>query len=529
MSSGDVTRDGRGEGPARVGRPAEDGLQGGIGPYRQIARLGEGGMGVVYRGADPAGRDVAIKVLQPEIADDPTALRRLAREVDMMRRVRSPHVADVLDADVTADPPYVVTRFVPGRPLDEVVALRGPLRAGDLHLLALGLAKALVAVHEAGAVHRDLKPSNVMIVDGEPVVIDFGIAQAADSARLTRAGMFTGAPGYVAPEVLDDERATSASDVHAWAATVAFAATGRPAFGQGSLEAVFSSILSGRAELTGVPEPLLGVLRSALARDPRSRPSAAALVETISGLDLGQGPGPPGRHPHGPPYPEGSGPGPRRAPGSPRPSGPAGAPPASAGRLAVAPAWSRLFAYLVVATVVSITIMMPVAGIVLALAGVFVLHAGDAAAGRPGADAGAFRLLTAPLSAPAALLRAAVLTALTVPYAAVFAVLITLGLIALVVVGVHPNVLGACAWGTGASVYVLWAGPGVHAPRRHLVRVFGAVAPEPGRIALVSVLLGTLAFVAVVGAVSLTPSFAPMYGLEYALAKPLDRLVHALD
>jgi serine/threonine protein kinase len=99
-------------------------------------------MGVVYRGVDPAGRDVAIKVLRPEIAGDPTALRRLAREIAMMRRVCSPHVADVLDGDVTADHPYVVTRFVPGRRLDEVVAEGGPLQAAALRRLALGLAKA---------------------------------------------------------------------------------------------------------------------------------------------------------------------------------------------------------------------------------------------------------------------------------------------------------------------------------------------------------------------------------------------------
>ncbi|MGH3390811.1 MAG: protein kinase domain-containing protein, partial [Actinomadura sp.] len=179
---------------------------------------------------------------------------------------------------------YVVTRFVPGRPLDQVVAEHGPLRGTALRSLTLGLAKALVAIHEAGVVHRDLKPSNVMLVDGEPVVIDFGIAQALDSTRLTLTGMVAGTPGYVAPEVFDEERASPASDVHAWGATVVFAATGRPPFGRGTIEAVFYNIMNGRAQLDGVPEPLLPIVRSALNRDPTWRPSSPALTEAVAGL-----------------------------------------------------------------------------------------------------------------------------------------------------------------------------------------------------------------------------------------------------
>jgi hypothetical protein len=555
-----------GGGTAPYRQREQDDLPARIGPYRQITRLGAGGMGVVYRGVDPAGRDVAIKVLKPEIAEDPTALRRLAREMDMTRRVRSPHVADVLDGDVTADHPYVVTRFVPGRPLDQLVAERGPLRGAALRSLAVGLARALVAIHEAGVVHRDLKPSNVMLVDGEPVVIDFGIAQALDSTRLTQTGMVTGTPGYLAPEVFDEERASPASDVHAWAATVAFAATGRPPFGQGSLEVVFFNILNGRAQLEGVEEPLSSLLRSAMARDPAKRPTAAALVEAVAGLVTepvtaadATVPDRPGRvqapvsaAPRDvtrmptvatPARPPGRAEPPRPAPvASPvqeterRRVPPPGAPgptwvateALADGELAVVPAWSRLFAYLVVAIVVSIAIMMPIVGIVLAVAGGFVLRAGDAAAERAGRDAGALRLLLAPLSAPAALLRGAALTALTIPYAAVFAVVVTLILISLVVLSLEPAVAGACAWGVGAAVYVLWAGPGVHGPRRQLRRVFGAVASEPRRIALVGAALGTLAFVAVVGAVSLTPSFAPMYGLQYTLFSSLDHLQSAL-
>ncbi|OLT37391.1 hypothetical protein BJF79_29385 [Actinomadura sp. CNU-125] len=236
-------------------------------------------MGVVYLGADPEGRNVAIKVLRPAVAGDATARRRLAREVDSMRRVHSPHVAEILDADVTAEQPYIVTQYVPGRTLEEVVEDGGPVEGTDLQTLAVGLASALSAIHGAGIVHRDLKPGNVMLMDGgEPVVIDFGIAQAADSTRLTATGMVIGTPGYLAPEIIEGHEAGPQSDVHAWAGTLAYAATGRPPFGSGTFEAIFYKIMSGKPDLDGVPAPILPVLRAAIARDPSERPKAVDLV-----------------------------------------------------------------------------------------------------------------------------------------------------------------------------------------------------------------------------------------------------------
>ncbi|GAA0244956.1 hypothetical protein GCM10009527_047070 [Actinomadura nitritigenes] len=250
-----------------------------IGHYSVLQTLGEGGMGVVYLGADPEGRNVAIKVLRPAVAGDATARRRLAREVDSMRRVHSPHVAEILDADVTADQPYIVTQYVPGRTLEEVVEEGGPIYGPGLQRLAVGLASALSAIHGAGIVHRDLKPGNVMIVDGEPVVIDFGIAQGADATRLTATGMVIGTPGYLAPEIIEGEDAGPPSDVHALAGTVAYAATGRPPFGSGTFESIFYKIMQGTPDLDGVPEALLPLLRSAMARNPAERPTAVNLVQ----------------------------------------------------------------------------------------------------------------------------------------------------------------------------------------------------------------------------------------------------------
>ncbi len=256
-----------------------------LGPYRLLDRIGEGGMGVVYLARDADQRSVAIKILRPAVAGDPNARRRLAREVETMRRVRSPYVAEVLDTDVTGETPYIVTRYVPGRTLEQVVTEEGPLSGSRLARLAGGLAEALAAIHAAGVVHRDLKPGNVMLVGGDPVVIDFGIAQALDSTRLTMTGMFMGTPGYLSPEVIEGQNSTAASDVHAWGATVAFAATARPPFGTGSYETIFYRILNGRPDLSGVPAPIAEMLAAALRRDPAARPAASLLSSRAAALD----------------------------------------------------------------------------------------------------------------------------------------------------------------------------------------------------------------------------------------------------
>src|SRR3569833_826971 len=193
-----------------------------MGRYRLLEKIGEGGMGVVHLATDPQGRRVAIKVLRPGVASDQTALRRLAREVDSMRRMHSPHVAELVDADVTAAPPYVVTQYVPGRTLEQTVRDRGPLKVHELQRLATGLAGALSALHGAGILPRDLKPGNVMFLDnGEPVVIDFGIAQGVDATRLTATGLVIGTPGYLAPEIIEGEDAADPAGHPSWAGALA--------------------------------------------------------------------------------------------------------------------------------------------------------------------------------------------------------------------------------------------------------------------------------------------------------------------
>ncbi|WP_432513295.1 serine/threonine-protein kinase [Kineococcus sp. SYSU DK001] len=258
-----------------------------LGPYRLDREVGQGGMGIVYLGLDDEHRAVAIKVLKPHIAADPQARQRLAREVATLERVRSPRVAEVIAADVDGQWPHLVTRYVPGPPLEHVVQTRGPLRGSRLRDLGHGLAEALEAIHAAGVVHRDLKPSNVLLLDGRPVVIDFGIAHVADDVRLTSTGLVMGTPGYLSPEVVAGGLVSPATDWWGWAATVAFAASGRPPFGTGPMEVVLDRVRRADVDLSEVPADLRGPILAALAVNPAHRPHPQALLRALDGATTG--------------------------------------------------------------------------------------------------------------------------------------------------------------------------------------------------------------------------------------------------
>jgi hypothetical protein len=256
-----------------------------VGDYALLTKIGEGGMGVVHlarRGDD--GERVALKVLRPHIVGDDEARARLAREVSSLSRIRSRWVAEIVDADPWGPVPYVATRYVPGLSLHDHVHEEGPIQGTDLTWFAACLAEGVASVHEVGVLHRDVKPSNVLMEGRTPILIDFGLARVADDPKLTHTGWLLGTPGYLAPEILYGDDATTASDVHSWAATVAYAATGRPPFGRGPSMAIMDRVRRGEHNLSGIPDPLRALLAEALDPEPHHRPTLTEIREVLAPL-----------------------------------------------------------------------------------------------------------------------------------------------------------------------------------------------------------------------------------------------------
>lgn len=249
-----------------------------VGDYTLQARLGEGGMGIVHLARHRDGRRAALKVLRPHIVGDDEARARLAREVDSLSRVRSPWVAEIIDADPWGETPYVVTRYVPGASLHDLVVDEGAIDGDDLWWLAGCLAEGVAAVHAAGVLHRDVKPANVLMEGRTPILIDFGLARVAEDPRLTQTGWLLGTPGYLAPEILYGDTPTPAADVHAWAATVAWAATGRNPYGRGPSTAIMDRTRRGEHDLSGMTGPLADVVDAALDPDPLARPTLPEIL-----------------------------------------------------------------------------------------------------------------------------------------------------------------------------------------------------------------------------------------------------------
>ncbi|MEO3788331.1 protein kinase [Actinocorallia sp. B10E7] len=257
-----------------------------IGAYRLTGRLGQGGQGVVYLGEGSDGRRVAVKLLQAHLDDD--ARRRFVRELAATKRVARFCTAQVLDADLDGDRPFIVSEYVDGPSLATAVAAQGVLADGALERLATGTLTALAAIHQAGVVHRDFKPHNVILGPDGPRVIDFGIAKALDAAAAaTQPSAVIGTPAYMAPEQVKGEAIGRPADVWAWAATLVFAATGVPPFGLDGITTVIGRILHADPNLGEMSGPLRDLVRDALAKDPSARPTAQELLlRLLGGPDL---------------------------------------------------------------------------------------------------------------------------------------------------------------------------------------------------------------------------------------------------
>ncbi|MBQ1083444.1 WD40 repeat domain-containing serine/threonine protein kinase [Nocardiopsis sp. B62] len=258
-----------------------------IGPHRLLARLGAGGMGRVYLARTPDGHLCALKVVKEDLAHDTQFRARFAREVRTAQRVRGPFTPAVVDADPEAPAPWMATEYVPGPTLKEAVRENGPFPEGSLHVLALGLARALSTIHAAGLMHRDLKPSNILLSPRGPQVIDFGIARAVEGTVLTRTGQTFGTPAYTSPEQITGQDVSPRADVFSMAGAVLFAASGRPPFGDGSPASTLTRVMKGEPHLEAVPEgPLRDLLARCFVKDPADRPDADTIQREVSALPL---------------------------------------------------------------------------------------------------------------------------------------------------------------------------------------------------------------------------------------------------
>ncbi|MFJ7243645.1 serine/threonine-protein kinase [Kitasatospora sp. NPDC098652] len=252
-----------------------------IGHYTVERELGAGGMGTVYLARSRGGRAVAVKVVRPELATDPHFRDRFRAEIAAARKVGGFHTAPVVDADPDAETPWLATAYVPGPTLSGLLAAEGPMDEQRLRLLGAALAEALQAIHACGLVHRDLKPGNIIMAEDGPRVLDFGIARAVASTRLTVTGAAFGTPGFLAPEQAQGREVGGAADVFALGA-VLVAAAGGSAFGTGTAMELMYRCVWEPADLSSLPQGLRPVVEACLAKDPAQRPSPDQLLDLFA-------------------------------------------------------------------------------------------------------------------------------------------------------------------------------------------------------------------------------------------------------
>ncbi|MET8975798.1 serine/threonine-protein kinase [Streptomyces sp. NPDC004539] len=259
-----------------------------MGGYPLLARLGAGGMGQVYLSRTPSGRPLALKTVRAEFGLDPGFEERFAREIASSDRVRSAWTVAVVDFSPPGHrPQWLATEYVPAPALSEWVRRHGALPERAVRALAAELGEGLRAVHRAGLAHRDVKPSNVLLARRHPLLIDFGIARAADATRHTSTGGVIGSPGYMAPEQAGGGVSGAAGDVFSLAAVLVYAACGTGPFlrpgEEPSAAQLLYRVVHTEPVLDGVPESLVPLLAACLDKSPGARPTADEVVEELGG------------------------------------------------------------------------------------------------------------------------------------------------------------------------------------------------------------------------------------------------------
>jgi eukaryotic-like serine/threonine-protein kinase len=253
-----------------------------VGGYRLGAPIGEGAAGLVFAATAPDGTTVALKLLRPELAQDPVALARFAREARLASELSTTHLVPILELGESEGLTFLVQPYYRGGSLSQRLRVLGPLSPDEAVDLAAQLARGLDALHREGVLHRDVKPSNVLL-DGEgtAALTDFGLARAGDSTRLTADGQLLGTPHYLAPELIEGAEATALSDLYALGCVLYESLVGEPPFaGRRPAEVGFAHLTAQppdpRERRPDVGPPLAEALLTALEKDPAKRPPTAA-------------------------------------------------------------------------------------------------------------------------------------------------------------------------------------------------------------------------------------------------------------
>ena len=258
-----------------------------VGPWTIHSRLGAGGMGVVFYASSPGYEGAALKVIRPGLLDAPATRDRFRREVAILRSVRDAHISEFLAADLESEPAWLAIEYVGGPTLRDEIAENGPLSEDEWWKLARGMAQALAVLDQHRITHRDLKPGNVILGEHGPELIDFGIAHPEDATSLTATGLVTGSPSWLSPEQATLEPTGPPSDIFALGSLLAYAATGRPPFGEGASVAVLMSIATREPDLVGIDPNRSALLQRMLAKDPTRRPTARQVLDRLRGNTTG--------------------------------------------------------------------------------------------------------------------------------------------------------------------------------------------------------------------------------------------------
>jgi len=261
-----------------------------IGPFETVARLGAGGMGVVYL-AQRGTERVALKVVSAKFSDDSSARTRFQREAQALQLIKNAFVAQIVDSSDDPEHPWIAVEFVSGPSLRELVEYQGPMGVEDWWATALALSSALRETHSHGVTHRDIKPENVLYSDRGPKLIDFGIALGAEDTSVTATGVLAGSPAWLSPEQFDGADANGASDMFSLGSLLVFLGTGNSPWGDASRatsSSLMKSILSSEPKLDGLDGAQQKIVRSLLVKNPSDRPSPDALMEELAGAGRNQ-------------------------------------------------------------------------------------------------------------------------------------------------------------------------------------------------------------------------------------------------